>query len=98
MLNRQSIIQTLRRNTSRFEQLGVRNIGLFGSYVRDEQHPDSDIDLFVAFEKGGECFENYMALYDLLEQVFAPYRIELVSENSLSPYIGPHILKEVCYA
>jgi predicted nucleotidyltransferase len=65
--------------------------------VRGEQHPDSDIDLLVEFEAGQKTFDAFMELSFLLEEVFQR-RIELVTVESLSPYIGPHILKEVEYA
>jgi len=72
-------------------------IGLFGSFVRGEQRPDSDIDLLVEFEPGGKTFDTFMELSFFLEEILQ-HRIELVTVESLSPYLGPHILKEVEYA
>jgi hypothetical protein len=94
---KQDILKILNQNRDRLKTLGVRNIGLFGSFVRGEQHPDSDIDLLVEFEAGQKTFDAFMELSFLLEEVFQ-HRIELVTVESLSPYIGPHILKEVEYA
>jgi len=48
-------------------KFGIRNVSLFGSYIRNEQSSDSDIDLLIDFELEGENFENYMAVYDLFE-------------------------------
>lgn len=94
---KQDILNLLDRNGSRLKALGVRRIGLFGSFVRGEQHPDSDIDLLVEFEPGGKTFDTFMELSFFLEEILQ-HRIELVTAESLSPYLGPHILKEVVYA
>jgi len=94
---KQDVLKILHQNRDRLKALGVRKIGLFGSFVRGEQHPDSDIDLLVEFEAGQKTFDAFMELSFLLEEVFQR-RIELLTVESLSPYIGPHILKEVEYA
>jgi uncharacterized protein len=94
---KQDVLQVLHQNRDRLKALGVRKIGLFGSLVRGEPHPDSDIDLLVEFEAGQKTFDAFMELSFLIEEVFQR-RIELLTVESLSPYIGPHILKEVEYA
>jgi predicted nucleotidyltransferase len=78
-------------------KFGIRNVGLFGSYGRNEQSVESDIDLLVDFEPEKENFDNLMAVYDLLEKIFKNEKVEVVTMNGLSPYIGPSILKEVQY-
>jgi predicted nucleotidyltransferase len=75
---------------------GVNRIGLFGSYVRNEQTPHSDIDILVDFSPEKENYDNFMALYDYLENLFDK-KIEVVTVNGLSPYIKPYILNEVAY-
>lgn len=94
---KQDVLKILHQNRERLKALGVRKIGLFGSFVRGEPDPDSDIDLLVEFEAGQKTFDNFMELSFLLEEIFQR-RIELVTVESLSPYIGAHILKEVEYA
>ncbi len=76
--------------------LGVKRIGLFGSFERDEATLDSDIDLLVEFEPGEKTFDHFMQLAFLLEDLLER-RVELVTREALSPYIGPHILDEVEY-
>ena len=90
------ILNVLRQNRSRLKALGIRKIGLFGSFVRGEQHPDSDIDLLVEFESGRKTFDAFMELSFLLEEVL-DHKVELVTVESLSPHLGPYILKEVEY-
>jgi predicted nucleotidyltransferase len=97
MTTKQNILRVLRSRKTEFSKFGIRNIGLFGSYIRNEQHLGSDIDLLLDFEPEAENFDNYMAVYDLVEQLFKGEKIEVVTLNGLSPYIGPSILKEVQY-
>ena len=73
---------------------GVKNIGLFGSFVRGEQTPTSDIDILVEFKPAKHTFDNFMEVAFLLEKILGR-KVELITPEALSPYIGPHILKEV---
>ena len=94
---KQDILRILDQNRSHLRALGVKRIGLFGSFVRGEQRPDSDIDLLVEFDPERKTFDTFMELSFFLEEVLE-HRIELVTVESLSPYLGPHILKGVEYA
>ena len=97
MTTRENILKTLQSNKLKLSRFGVRNVGLFGSYLRNEQSKGSDIDLLIDFEPEKENFDNYMAVYDLFEQLFKNEKIEVVTKNGLSPHIGPQILNEVQY-
>jgi len=97
MLNRDYILSTIRINKPELKKFGIQNIGLFGSYVRNEQSEKSDIDLLIDFAPENETFDNYMAVYDFIEGLFKNEKIEIVTKNGLSPYIGPRILDEVLY-
>ena len=94
---KQDIFSVLEENRLRLRALGVKKIGLFGSFLRGEQRPDSDIDLLVEFEPQQKTFDNFIELSFFLEEVLQ-HRTELVTVESLSPYLGPHILREVEYA
>ncbi|MBN1918195.1 MAG: nucleotidyltransferase family protein [Verrucomicrobia bacterium] len=94
---KKDILEALDQNRSRLSALGVRRIGLFGSYVRGEQRPDSDIDLLVEFQPGRKTFDSFMELSFFLEDLFQR-KVELVTVESLSPHLAPHILSEVEYA
>lgn len=95
--NKQDIFRILLSNQARLKSLGVSRLGLFGSFARGEQNPDSDIDLLVEFAPGEKTFDAFMQLSFLLEEILE-HPVELVTVESLSPYIGPHILKEVEFA
>ncbi|RYE24013.1 MAG: DNA polymerase subunit beta [Sphingobacteriaceae bacterium] len=97
MTTKQNILIKLKFHKQEFSKFGVQNIGLFGSYSREEQSDRSDIDFLIDFEPGKENFDNLMAAYDMLEYIFQNEKIEVVTKNGLSPHIGPKILSEVLY-
>jgi predicted nucleotidyltransferase len=94
---REHILNTLKSNNNKLKKFGIRNVGLYGSYGRNEQSHNSDIDLLIDFEPEEENFDNLMAVYDFFEKIFKNEKVEVVTLNGLSPYIGPSILKEVQY-
>jgi len=97
MTTKEYILTSIKRHKREFTQLGIRNIGLFGSYLSGEQSDKSDIDILIDFEPDKENYDNYMAVYDIFEKLFVNEKIEIVTKNGLSPYIGPKILNEVLY-
>ncbi len=96
-LRNSQILNTLSAHSLELTRFGVREIGLFGSYARGEAHAESDIDIIVDMERERKTFRNFMALSYYLEELF-DRKVDLVTKQSLSPYIGPHILKTVQYA
>jgi uncharacterized protein len=96
VLHKDSILKALSANKQQLALYGVNRIGLFGSYVRNEMTPNSDIDLLVDIQKDKKTFGDFLSLNYFLEDLFGK-KIELVTLQSLSPYIGPHILKTVEY-
>ena len=94
---KQDVLSVIHENRTHLRELGVRRIGVFGSFVRGEQHTCSDIDILVEFEPGRKTFDTFMELSFLLEDVLE-HNIDLVTLESLSPYLGPYILREVEYA
>ena len=71
-------------------------LGIFGSMARDEENGASDVDVLVTFRPDARTFDNLFAVGEALEQVFHR-RVDLVTEDSLSPYLGPRIRSEVRY-
>ncbi|MEK7256478.1 MAG: nucleotidyltransferase family protein [Bacteroidota bacterium] len=97
-ITKSTILQTLADHRSEIRNFGVRQIGLFGSFVRSEEKPESDIDLFVEFEPEMNTFDNFMALCFFLDELFEGRKVDVVTNKGVSPYIAPHILNEVEYA
>ncbi len=77
-------------------RLGVNRIGIFGSVARGKARPESDLDVLVCFEPGRKCFDSFFGAAEILETATGR-QVDLVTLDSLSPYIGPHILEEVEY-
>ncbi len=50
MTNKNYILLEIRRQKSELFKLGIVKIGLFGSYVRENQTGNSDIDILIEFE------------------------------------------------
>jgi predicted nucleotidyltransferase len=97
MITKDYILTAIKNHKPDLNRFGVHSVGLFGSYVRDEQTEKSDIDLLIDFDPDRETFDNYMALCDYLDLLFRNEKVEIVTKNGLSPHIGPSILKEVQY-
>ncbi len=69
---------------------------MFGSYVRGEQTPDSDLDLLVEFDHRPLTLLQFIALeYDLSDRLHIT--VDLVMKTALKPRIGERILQEVVY-
>ncbi|NCO40215.1 MAG: nucleotidyltransferase [Armatimonadetes bacterium CG_4_10_14_3_um_filter_66_18] len=90
------ILAALRQSREQLRALGVKRLGLFGSFVRREPGPGSDVDLLVEFEPGQKTFDHFMQVGLLVEDMLQR-PVELVTPESLSPHIGPHILREAEY-
>ena len=98
MIERKSeIFAQLAKHEEELKSFGVRRWGLFGSFASGRQSNRSDVDILVEFESGKKSFDNFMHLADFLEKQIGR-RVEILTPESLSPHIGPHILREVEYA
>ena len=91
------VLALLREHQSELRRFGVQRSGVFGSFVRNEPQEQSDVDILVEFAPGQKTFDNFMHLAFFLEDLFGR-KVDLITVESLSPYIGPHILREVEYA
>ena len=88
------IIEALRRMrpllSARYQ---VESLGVFGSYVRSEQRPDSDLDILVSYREPPGLLK-FIELENYLSDTLG-IKIDLVMKDSLKPHIGEHILHEV---
>jgi len=91
---KKDVVDRLSDVEGRLRSLGVKRLGLFGSFVREEQLPASDVDVLVEFQPGKKSFDNFMRIAFLLEEVLER-AVEMVTTEALSPHLGPRILEEV---
>ncbi|PWR74192.1 nucleotidyltransferase family protein [Methanospirillum lacunae] len=95
--NRVTVIRDLTEVVPNLKtSFGVIRIGLFGSVIRGEQTNKSDIDILVEFKDEYKTLKNYVALVDYLESFFDS-KVDLVTLESLEPYIQQYILNEVVW-
>lgn len=75
------------------KQFKVKEIGIFGSYVRGKQEDKSDIDILVEFfEPIG--FFTFLDLEEYITKLLG-VKVDLVSKKALKPRIGKYILQEM---
>ena len=74
-------------------QYQVRSLGVFGSYVRQNQTGDSDLDLLVTFDEAPSLLK-FIALENRLTDILG-VKVDLVMKDALKPRIGKHVMSEV---
>lgn len=96
MKTRQEIFEILSKHLSQIQnEYHVERIGVFGSLVRGEQTPYSDIDILVEFS-GAIGMVKFIQLENRLQNLLGT-KVDLVSKKALKKYIGQQILGEVEY-
>lgn len=96
VVNKQDILDLLKQNSDKLQKFGIVRIGVFGSFISGKQTDKSDVDLLVEFDKGQKNFKNFMGTANFTEAILGR-NVDILTPESLSPYIGPHIMKEVQY-
>lgn len=96
MKNIEEIQTTLAAQRKELEaRFNVKEIGVFGSFVKGQEQEGSDIDILVEFKEPIGLFE-FMRLEEYLSNLLGT-KVDLVSKKALKPRIGAHILKEVIF-
>jgi predicted nucleotidyltransferase len=96
VLTKEIILQKVHENKNKIRRFGISRIGLFGSFARGEQRNDSDVDLLVEFYKGEKTFRNFIEFSEYIEKTLGR-KVEVLTPESVSPYIAPYIKDEVKY-
>ncbi len=89
-----SILEFLHQHRAELRAMGVQKIGLFGSYVRGEQAPASDMDFL--FTQENFTWRRWMNVWNYLEDQLG-HSIDLVPEEDLRPELHDHVFPEVRY-
>ena len=93
-LDRDEILRRIEDHAGRLRELGVRRLGLFGSYLHGRPRPGSDVDLLVRFDR--PSFDAYMDTKFFLEDLLET-PVDLVSEAALKPALR-YVRDEAAYA
>ena len=92
-MNAEEIIKKIEIGREEIKKMGVRKIGLFGSFAKNKQNKKSDVDILVSFNE--ISFDNYMNLLYFLEKIFKR-KVDLVIESDLKPELK-YVKKEAKY-
>lgn len=88
-LTKEEILETIEKNKTFIKNCNVKSLILFGSYARDEQKENSDIDLLVEFSKYD--IDNHLKLLNFLENKFNK-KVDLVKPNIIREELKEDIL------
>ena len=91
-MKRAQVIKLISEQQQALVRFGVERLSLFGSFAREEAHPDSDIDVLVDFEEKA-TFDRYMDLKFFLEDLLGQ-RVDLVTRNALRTSVRSKIEQE----
>ena len=90
-------VTLIEAHAAELRALGARKIGVFGSFARGAETPESDVDVYLEFAEGMKTYDNFFAIHELLENLFGR-SIDLVTDGSLSERKARLILPTVHYA
>jgi predicted nucleotidyltransferase len=98
LMDRQYILDYLKSNQERYaKQFGVKFVGLFGSFARDEADEKSDIDILYEIEDNKKLsMFKYLKLISELENSFHK-KIDLVRTATLKPQIKGYVYQDLVY-
>ncbi len=78
------------------EKFELTELALFGSYARNEQTENSDIDIMVAFAK--PSFRNFCATAEKLDEIFFGTEVQIVSKGAIKPNYFEYVNQDLVYA
>lgn len=98
MLNQQSILKFLSENKSFFrERYNVEKIGIFGSFARNEEGPESDVDILIELENNvANVFDLKWSLREFLKNKFQR-EVDICNTKHIKPFAKEYILKDAIY-
>jgi len=94
-MTRDKILNLLTKNREKLNGLKVNRLALFGSVVRGDNKPDSDVDVLVEFSVP-MTLDLYIDLHEFLEELIG-CKVDLVMKDGLKPRIKPHIEKDAIH-
>ena len=99
-MEKRELKKLLRNHRKELEKFGVKRIGIFGSFARNEATDKSDIDLVVEFEKDRGGMKDFVELIDFLEKLLGK-SVDLLTPGGIEAirikYIRERIKREIEY-
>jgi uncharacterized protein len=89
-MRREEVITKLKQHEADLKRLGVQHLYLFGSTVREEARADSDVDLFVDYERGRFSLFDLMDIRDLASNILG-HKADVTTRDSLHKMLRPAI-------
>ena len=97
-MDRQEILDRLRQNEHALRERGVTHAALFGSRVRGDNRPDSDIDLLIDIDpEAVQDVYAYVGLKNYIAELFGE-PVDVVTREALKPYVRPLAETDAVYA
>lgn len=93
---KEELLKLLLTHRKDIEKHGIKKLGVFGSFSRNQAKRTSDVDFLVEFKPGKKNYDNFFQLAELLEHL-CQRKIELLTPESLSPHLATSIHNEVEY-
>ena len=96
-MDKEQIKKVIRKHKTDIEKLGVNKLAVFGSYVSGQNKENSDIDIYVSFRRDQATYDNFIKLCYFLDKLFPGKKVDVVTEDGVSPYIEPEIKRTAEY-
>jgi uncharacterized protein len=94
--NKQQTFERVQAHQSALRLFGAARLGLFGSFARNEQTTESDVDFVVEFQEGKKSYRNFMNMADYLEKVLNR-KVDLLTWEGMASFVKREVEKEVEY-
>jgi predicted nucleotidyltransferase len=94
--DKNALLQLITEHSEVIRSFGVKEMGIFGSFVRNEMDENSDVDFLVDFYPEKKTYKNFIHLAYFLEDICGR-KVEVLTKEGLSKYIGPKILESTEY-
>jgi uncharacterized protein len=97
-MKRDDAIGILQKHANDLRARGVRHAALFGSVVRGEAGPGSDVDIMIELDPNTKIgIFRYAGIRRYIAALFAD-RVDVVDRNSVKPHVRPSAERDAIYA
>jgi uncharacterized protein len=93
---KKELLERILASEGEIRSYGVKRLGIFGSFVRDEAKENSDVDFFIDFDIEYKTLKNFFRLARYLQNLLGR-RVEIITPQSLNKFIGKYVTQQVEY-